>query len=167
MYSQLMRSYSTYNPDAPNQLISNDDLCADCRYWYYVAPSAGPAVMLGRATLHLNRTSSMLRMLSEKLEQDKVLLAYHANQLSDHKLVLEIHQNDPHILERGIVMKWRAQIIANLESQIKVVRMFETSIITLQGLVAGLSPKTMGPFQSSCDVLGLNYGEYTPVDPCE
>eukprot|EP00959_Pyramimonas_sp_CCMP1952_P224355 4691439-Pyramimonas_sp.AAC.1 len=127
-----------------------------------MAPSAGPAALLGKATLHLNRAPSMLRKHSEKLEPAKELLAYQANQLADHMLLLQVHQNDPHILERGIAMKWRAQIIAHLDSQIRAVRTFVATFITIQSLVAGLSPQTMGPFQSSSDVLGLSYGEHAP-----
>eukprot|EP00959_Pyramimonas_sp_CCMP1952_P157024 3283759-Pyramimonas_sp.AAC.1 len=59
MCSELMRSIgsasSTCNPEAPNQLISCDDISDGCKYWQDIAPSAGPAVLLGQATLHLNR----------------------------------------------------------------------------------------------------------------
>eukprot|EP00959_Pyramimonas_sp_CCMP1952_P181819 3801630-Pyramimonas_sp.AAC.1 len=59
MYSELMRSIgsasNTCNAEAPNQLISCDDISADCKCWQDIAPSAGPAVLLGKATLHLNR----------------------------------------------------------------------------------------------------------------
>ena len=167
MYSEMMPSYSTYKPDYPNPLISWDDICADCQYWLDMSPSLGPAVLLDKATFHLTRTSSMLRKLSEKLMQDEESLVWQANQLADHKLLLEFHQNALHILERGIVMKWRARILAHLDSQIKALRKFVASLIALQSEVACLSPQIMGPFQSSSDVLGLSYGEYAPVDPHE
>ena len=168
MYQELIQSYGgSYRPDFPNQLISTDDICADTEYWMDIAPYAGPAVLLGRATLHLTRTSSMLRALSKKLEQDTILLGYQANQLAEHRLLLQIHQKYPYFLERGVITKWRAQIIAHLDSQIKALRQFEEALTTTQSVIAGLSPQIMGPFQSSSDVLGLSYGEYAPVDPCE
>ena len=163
-----MASWSTYDPEAPNQLISYDDISADASYWQDMAPTAGPAVLLGRATRHLNRTSSMMRKLSEKLEQDQILLAYQADQLADHKHLLQNHYKMLLAYSAGgIVMRWRARILAHLDSQIKALRKFVASLIALQSEVACLSPQIMGPFQSSSDVLGLSYGEYVPVDPCE
>ena len=151
----------SYDPAAPNQLIALADIVGD---WQDIYPFAGPALILHRATRLMNRTPAMLRKLSEKFEQDKVLLAYHAKQLENMKLVLEIHHRGPHVLERGIVMKWRARILAYLGSQIEAVRKFAAALITIQDVVANLSPQIMGPFQSGRDMFGLSYGGYVSID---
>ena len=154
----------SYDPAAPNQLIALADIVGD---WQDIYPFAGPALILHRATRLMNRTPAMLRKLSEKVEQDKVLLAYQAKQMEKHKLVLEVHQNDPHVLEFGIIARWRARIIAHLDSQIEAVRWAEAALLTTQSAIAGISPQTMGPFQSSSGVLCLSYGAYAAPEPCE
>ena len=161
-----MASWSTYDPEAPNQLISYDDISADASYWQDMAPTAGPAVLLGRATRHLNRTSSMMRKLSEKLEQDKMLLAYQADQLADHKHLLQNHSKMLLAYSAGgIVMKWRARVLAHIDAQIEAVRNLEAALITMRSVITCFSSQIMGPFPS--DMLSLSYGEYAPAEPDE
>ena len=157
-----MASFSTYDPEAPNQLISYDDISGDASYWRDIAPSAGPAVVLGRATRHMNRTSSMLRTLSDKLENDKMLLAYQADQLEIHRYLLQNNYKTMLAYSAGgIAMKWRARILADLDSQTEAVRTLEAAFITMRSVISRLSSQIMGPFRS--DMLSLSYGEYAPA----